>query len=200
MMVKVFQSNANGKIEFTRAELEKLLNEVYKKGYNTGVSDTKQNYWTWTSPYVNTTATNNLRASEITYTTGTTGTTAIDNLRCDNATKVSTIGTIDTVDTAKCAIDALESKKSKGYATNVCADVGPNASIVSSAVAPSSITLQLSDVGELPTGINLAKSIDDIVNALFNGNPKAVKTGTIAAERSDAASPHDRLARELRNL
>lgn len=53
MMVKVFQSNANGKIEFTRAELEKLLNEVFKKGYDSGVSDTKQNYWTWTSPTVN---------------------------------------------------------------------------------------------------------------------------------------------------
>ena len=43
MMVKVFQSNANGKIEFTRAELEKLLNEVYKKGYDNGTYDTKQN-------------------------------------------------------------------------------------------------------------------------------------------------------------
>jgi hypothetical protein len=48
MKVKVFQSNHNGKIEFTRAELEKLLNEVYTDGYNEG----KTSHWTWTSPYV----------------------------------------------------------------------------------------------------------------------------------------------------
>lgn len=49
MKVKVFQSNHNGKIEFTRAELEKLLNEVYTDGYNEG----KSSHWTWNSPYVN---------------------------------------------------------------------------------------------------------------------------------------------------
>ena len=36
MKVKVFESNHNGKIEFTRAELEKLLNEIYKEGYRDG--------------------------------------------------------------------------------------------------------------------------------------------------------------------
>ena len=48
MKVKVFQSNHNGKIEFTRAELERLLNEVYNDGYNEGKNS---NTWTWTSPY-----------------------------------------------------------------------------------------------------------------------------------------------------
>ena len=33
MSIKVFQTNANGKIEFTRCELEKLLNEIYNEGY-----------------------------------------------------------------------------------------------------------------------------------------------------------------------
>lgn len=56
MKVKVFQSNHNGKIEFTRAELEKLLNEVYTDGYNEG----KSSHWTWTSPYLN----NTLRSSD----------------------------------------------------------------------------------------------------------------------------------------
>ena len=51
MKVKVFQSNHDGKIEFTRAELEKLLNEVYTDGYNEG----KSSHWTWTSPYLNNT-------------------------------------------------------------------------------------------------------------------------------------------------
>ena len=179
MMVKVFQSNANGKIEFTRAELEKLLNEVYKKGYDTGACDTKQNYWTWTSPYL---STNNLRTPEATYAINTS--TSIDNLRCDNASKVATLEP----NTVKCAADALEAKKDNSY------------TISASSVAPSSITVQLNDVAEIPTNVNLAKSLDEIVNALFNSNPKAVKTGIIGSERSDASSPHDRLARELRNL
>ena len=178
-MVKVFQSNANGKIEFTRAELEKLLNEVYKKGYDTGACDTKQNYWTWTSPYISTT---NLRTPEVTYATNTS--TSIDSLRCDNASKVATLDP----NTAKCAIDALEPKNDNSYA------------ISASSVAPSSITIQLNDAVEMPTNVNLAKSIDDIVNALFSSNPKAVKTEAIGSERPNVSTPHDRLARELRNL
>ena len=63
MKVKVFQSNHNGKIEFTRAELEKLLNEVYTDGYNEG----KSSHWTWTSPYLNNTnITSNLDGTTLT--------------------------------------------------------------------------------------------------------------------------------------
>ena len=43
-MVKVFTTNRDGKIEFTRDELEKLLNEVWQDGRNSASS-----YW-WTSP------------------------------------------------------------------------------------------------------------------------------------------------------
>ena len=42
-MIKVFTPNKDGKIEFTKDELEKLLNEVWWDGRNTN------NYW-WTSP------------------------------------------------------------------------------------------------------------------------------------------------------
>lgn len=177
MIVKVFQSNANGKIEFTRAELEKLLNEVYKKGYDTGVSDTKQNYWTWTSPSIS-----SLRTPSITYASN--AGTSIDNLRCDNTSKVTTLEP----NTAKCAADALETKKDNSY------------TVSASSFTSGPITVQLNDVGEIPTNVNLAKNIDEIVNVLFNNNPKAVKTGTISSERSDASTPHDRLARELRYL
>jgi len=52
MKVKVFQPNHYGKIEFTRAELEKLLNEVYSDGYREGESDVRSRTWTWTSPYL----------------------------------------------------------------------------------------------------------------------------------------------------
>ena len=44
MMVKVFQTNKNGKIEFTKKELETLLNEVYWDGYRANST------WTWTTP------------------------------------------------------------------------------------------------------------------------------------------------------
>ena len=50
MSVKVFQTNSNGKIEFTRAELEKLLNDTYKEGHRDGENKSNSNYWTWTAP------------------------------------------------------------------------------------------------------------------------------------------------------
>ena len=52
MKVKVFQPNSHGKIEFTRAELEKLLNEVYDGGFRDGeATQREKSTWTWTSPY-----------------------------------------------------------------------------------------------------------------------------------------------------
>ena len=42
-MVKVFTTNSDGKIEFTKDELEKVLNEVWQDGRNSA--------W-WTSPTV----------------------------------------------------------------------------------------------------------------------------------------------------
>lgn len=50
MSIKVFKTNKAGKIEFTRCELEKLLNETYREGYTDGENHAKSNYWTWTSP------------------------------------------------------------------------------------------------------------------------------------------------------
>jgi hypothetical protein len=52
MKVKVFQPNHNGKIEFTRAELERLLNEIYNDGYREGEAAGQKHSWTWTSPYI----------------------------------------------------------------------------------------------------------------------------------------------------
>lgn len=47
-MVKVFTTNKDGKIEFTKQELETLLNEVWNDGYNR-----HESYW-WTSPTITT--------------------------------------------------------------------------------------------------------------------------------------------------
>ena len=43
MMVKVFTVNSSGKIEFTKDELEKLLNEVWTDGNSRS--------YTWSSPH-----------------------------------------------------------------------------------------------------------------------------------------------------
>ena len=43
-MVKVFTPNKHGMIEFTKEELESLLNEVWQDGYSCN-----NRYW-WTSP------------------------------------------------------------------------------------------------------------------------------------------------------
>ena len=46
MKVKIFQPNVYGKIEFTREELERLLNEMYEEGRK----DSER--LPWTSPFV----------------------------------------------------------------------------------------------------------------------------------------------------
>lgn len=47
-MVKVFTTNSDGKIEFTKDELEKVLNEVWQDGRNS------VSYYWWRSPTVTT--------------------------------------------------------------------------------------------------------------------------------------------------
>lgn len=51
-MVKTFEKNSRGKIEFTEKELEQLLNEVYREA----ATGTKSTIFTWVSPtdsYIN---------------------------------------------------------------------------------------------------------------------------------------------------
>lgn len=54
MSIKIFQTNKAGKIEFTRCELEKMLNDTYNEGYRDGENHVKNSYWTWTSPSITT--------------------------------------------------------------------------------------------------------------------------------------------------
>ena len=49
--IKVFSINEKGKIEFTKEQLEQLLNETYRDGYNDGNAPTYT--WTTTTPYIN---------------------------------------------------------------------------------------------------------------------------------------------------
>lgn len=55
---KVFTPNANKKVEFTKEELEKLLNEVYNEGYTDGkASDWTVSYGSVTTwPYASVTS------------------------------------------------------------------------------------------------------------------------------------------------
>lgn len=77
MSIKVFQTNKAGKIEFTRYELEKLLNETYKEGYTDGEAHAKKDYWTWTSPTVA------INYPSVSYNAST---RTIDDLTCNTAT------------------------------------------------------------------------------------------------------------------
>lgn len=81
MKVKVFQPNRNGKIEFTRAELEKLLNEIYEEGR-------KDAPISWGSPFVYSTP--NYRdynlTGGITLCNADKANGTIDNLTCTNKT------------------------------------------------------------------------------------------------------------------
>lgn len=64
MIVKVFQKNKNGKIEFTKEELETLLNEVYWDGYRANST------WTWTTPSYPIYATTNSKTNTTAITVG----------------------------------------------------------------------------------------------------------------------------------
>lgn len=114
MKVKVFQPNHHGKIEFTRAELEKLLNEVYSDGYREGESDARSRTWTWTSPYL----TNTPYYGTIS-TCSTDADKSIDSLTCKNVnvnntakstadtTTFATTPSTFTIELGKCDSEAI---------------------------------------------------------------------------------------------
>ena len=101
MKVKVFETNHNGKIEFTRAELEKLLNEVYTEGYRDGESSGS---WTWTKPYLN----NALRSND-------TATITTCNTKIDKDTLNQIAGTTSIAETPKTFTTTTDSTKPNTY-------------------------------------------------------------------------------------
>lgn len=105
MKVKVFQSNSQGKIEFTRAELEKLLNEVYDSGFHDGeAAQSEKSTWTWTSPY--------RYSDSITLTNGTNGTNTIDNHT-------------QPIDKLTCIYDSETNKNGTSVARDATVDIAP---------------------------------------------------------------------------
>ena len=105
MKVKVFQPNSHGKIEFTRAELQKLLNEVYDGGFRDGeAAQREKSSWTWTPPYIynNDLGTTTTSSTNIPLTINSSTTQPIDKLTCtydsatsNNDTSIAKNATVD---------------------------------------------------------------------------------------------------------
>ena len=202
MSVKVFQTNKAGKIEFTRCELEKLLNETYNEGYRDGENHAKSSYWTWTSP-------------SIVNTTPYYGVTCLDTdtnkaIRANDAGNVTLSGAIGdtitgtvtgktnvaTISTADCSINADEAKKVSGqtpsndktFKVDITTSVdSPDANSTQRTCQFDGMTFNLND---------LAKTVDAMLSGkvdLFN--PASVKTGRVAVD-----NPFSNLAKELTTL
>ena len=184
MSVKVFQTNKAGKIEFTRCELEKLLNETYNEGYRDGENHAKSSYWTWTSPYVSTTS-----SPTITYRNST---EPIDNLMADKTLCTNEAA----ISTTNCSINTDELKKiseqtpsnDKTFKVDITTSVNtPNVNGAQRTCQFDGMTFNLND---------LAKTVDAMLSGkvdLFN--PTSVKTGKLAVD-----DPFNNLTKELTTL
>lgn len=105
MKVKVFQPNSYGKIEFTRAELERLLNEVYDGGFRDGeAAQREKSTWAWTSPYG--------CSDNIILTNSTNRTNTIDNHT-------------QPIDKLTCTYDSATNKNDTSVVKNSTTDVAP---------------------------------------------------------------------------
>lgn len=202
MSVKVFQTNKAGKIEFTRCELEKLLNETYNEGYRDGENHAKSSYWTWTSPsIVNTTPyygvtcldtdTNKaIRANDV-------GNVTLSGAIGDTITGTVTGKTnVATISTTDCSINADETKKVSGQAPSN--DKTFKVDITTSVDSPDAKgTQRTCQFDGMTFSLNdLAKTVDAMLSGkvdLFN--PTSVKTGKVAVD-----NPFENLGRELASL
>lgn len=186
MSVKVFQTNKAGKIEFTRCELEKLLNETYNEGYHDGENHAKSSYWTWTSPSISTAT-----YPTITYRNST---DPIDGLVAGKTTINGAANA--TISTADCSVNVDEAKKiseqipsnDKTFKVDITASVdSPDAKSTQRTCQFDGMTFNLND---------LAKTVDAMLSGkvdLFN--PTSAKTGNIAVD-----NPFTNLAKELTTL
>jgi hypothetical protein len=207
MSIKVFQTNKAGKIEFTRCELEKLLNETYNEGYRDGENHAKSSYWTWTSPsIVNTTpyygvtcldADKDISANEVDniILTGTVGDTITGTT---GKTNVATISTTD------CSINTDELKKISGQtpSNDKTFKVDITASVDSPDVKNTQRTCQFD--GMTFNMDELEKTINDILSGKYDftsmfANPIG-NTNVNGAKKAVEDNPFSNLAKELTTL
>lgn len=127
MKVKVFQSNHDGKIEFTRAELEKLLNEVYDGGFRDGEdAQREKSSWTWTSPYHHY---NNITLTDAINTTSNHN-RPIDNLACTwaadtnkNNTSLATGATVKTIPDGTITVGSIDKETALKHVNNILSSI-----------------------------------------------------------------------------
>ena len=208
MSVKVFQTNKAGKIEFTRCELEKLLNETYNEGYRDGENHAKSSYWTWTSPsIVNTTpyygvtcldADKAIRSNDV-------GNVTLTGTIGDTTTGAVTGKTnVATISTADCSINADEAKKISGQApsNDKTFKVDITASVDSPDVKSTQRTCQFDG---MTFNLNdLAKTVDAMLSGKYDfasmfANPIG-NTNVNGAKKAVEDTPFTNLAKELRNV
>lgn len=199
MSVKVFKTNKAGKIEFTRCELEKLLNEIYREGYTDGENHAKSTYWTWTSPSIINTpyyGTVTCDTGSLLRTNTTDSISSTTTLR-DNA---SITGTCDNIvaTSAKAAITPSNVIK-----VDVCssADKTPETEKVASKEAPAKTCESNGMVFNLD---ELAKTVDAILNGKYDpismfANPIG-NTNVNGAKKAIEDTPFTNLAKELRGI
>lgn len=196
MSVKVFKTNKAGKIEFTRCELEKLLNETYREGYTDGENHAKSNYWTWTSPsivntpYYGTTITcdngSAIRSNTIDGISSISGTvTLADKVTSSNNDAVAT-STIN---------DAAVAAPVNAIKVDVCASVDKAPEItakVATAEATAEAPAKTYELKGMTYNMDdLAKTIDAILNG---------KVDLFTAKSAPIDNPFSNLAKELRSL
>ena len=195
MSVKVFQTNKAGKIEFTRCELEKLLNEIYNEGYRDG----EGTRWTWTSPniintpYYSTVTCDN---GNILCTNTTDGIASTATL-CDS-TSITDVCDNTVATSAKAAI-----APSNVIKVDVCssADKAPKTEKVASKETPARTCESNGMVFNLD---ELAKTVGAMLNGKYDfistfANPIG-GTNVNGAKKAVEDTPFTNLAKELRGL
>lgn len=208
MSVKVFQTNKAGKIEFTRCELEKLLNETYNEGYRDGENHAKSSYWTWTSPsIVNTTPYYGATCLD---TDKVIRTNDVGNVTLARPISDAITGTVTgktnvaTISTTDCSINTDEVKKVSGktpsndktFKVDITASVdSPDAKGVQRTCQIDGMTFNLDD---------LEKTVDAILNGKYDFAPIFANpignTNVNGAKKAVEDTPFTNLARELTTL
>lgn len=196
MSVKVFKTNKAGRIEFTRCELEKLLNEIYHEGYTDGENHAKSNYWTWTPPNTTNTIITPYYGSITCDTssllrTNTTDGIASTTTSCNNA---SIAGVCDNTDAASVKTAITPSDVIK---VDVCSSVDqvPEVEKVASEKTPAKACESNGMVFNID---EVAKTVDAILNGMFV-NPIS-STSVNGAKKAVEDTPFTNLAKELRSL
>lgn len=185
MMVKVFQTNAHGKIEFSRNELENLLNEIYNDGYAAGEKHMRETYWTWSPTLTGGTITSS-QTLPITYNN------KVDSLETH----------LTPIDTAAKAIETVKESYTTPCADKVSTYTDANCAISGNPNCTTTITANTEDSSAksyliTPTavldikGSSLSNEFESIINHIF-GEKKETST-----HRNDA---YGDLAKELSSL